>query len=165
MFLIIVLFYVYPLKFLARLILIPVSIVFGASELRADAMGFIKGTDVGELMIIFGLGASTIFFVLMLMYRQALAHASELDLNEIEIFDTKSSIRANMLMGSIPLFSALLAMILNNNPMLSGLIPGFAYFLYMPVMWIQGAKREKKRIALLASLENPQQENVAVEVQ
>lgn len=163
-FIIIVLFYVYPLKFLARLILIPISMLFGADELRADAMGFIKGTDVGELMIIFGLGAGTVFFVLMFMYKQALAHKDELELNEIEIFDTQSSIRANFLMGSIPFFSAVLAVIFNDNPMLSGFIPGFSYFLYMPVMWIHGAKREKQRAALLASFENEGKENVAAEV-
>lgn len=148
-FLIIVLFYVYPLKFLARLILIPISIMFGANELRADAMGFIKGTDVGELMIIFGLGAASVFLVLMFMYRQALARAEELELNEIEIFDTKSSISANLLMASIPLLSAVLAMIFNGNPMLSGMIPGFSYFLYTPVMWIHSAKRDKLRKKLL----------------
>lgn len=148
-FLVIVLFYVYPLKFLARLILIPISIVFGATELRADAMSFIKGTDVAELMMIFGFGAATVFFILMLMYRHALSKSEELGLNELEIHDTKSSVRANLLMGSIPLLSALLAIIFDHNPVLSGLIPGFTYFLYTPVMWIHGSRSEAKRNKIL----------------
>lgn len=149
LFLIIVLFYVYPLKFLARLILIPISFLFDAVNLRADVVGFIKGTDIAELMIIFGLGAASIFFTLMLMYRHALSKSEELGLNAIEVFDTKTSANANLLMGSIPLLSAVLAIIFKGNPTLSGMIPGFTYFLYTPVMWIHGARAERKRKKIL----------------
>jgi uncharacterized membrane protein len=149
LFIVIVLFYVYPLKFLTKLILIPISMIFGANELRADVMGMIKGTDVDELMIIYGLGFSASFFTIMFMYRVALSKAEELELNELEIFDTKASIRINFLMGSIPLISVLMAIIFGNYPFLSGVVPGFTYFLYMPVMWIHGSRIEKRRNKLL----------------
>lgn len=149
LFLVIVLFYVYPLKFLARLFLIPVSIVFGASELRADISSTIKGSDMAELMIIYGLGASATFFVIMFMYRVALNDAEQLHLNEIEIFDTKASIRTNFLMAIIPLISVSMALIFRNSPTLAGTIAGFSYFLYTPVMWWNGNKMQSKRKQVL----------------
>ncbi len=152
LFIIIVLFYVYPLKFLARLFLIPVSLVFGADELRADIMGTFNGSDIGELMIIYGLGASAVFFVIMFMYRVALSSAKLLDLNEIEIFDTKASIRTNFLMAVIPLVSVSFALIFMSNPTLAGITAGFSYFLYTPVMWWNGNRYQKLRDKLLAHL-------------
>jgi len=149
LFIVIVLFYVYPLKFLTKLLLIPISMMFGATELRAEVMGMIKGTDVGELMIIYGLGAAATFFTMMFMYRVALSKAKDLELNEIEVFDTKASIRTNFLMGLIPLISVLMAIIFKDNPFLSGTVPGFTYFLYTPVMWINGNKTQKRREKLL----------------
>jgi uncharacterized membrane protein len=143
------LFLVIPLKFLTKLILIPVSLIFGASDLRADVMGMIKGTDIGELMIIYGLGAAATFLTVMFMYRTALAKAEELELNALEIFDTKASIRANFFMALIPMLSVILAIIFKNNPILSGMIPGFTYFLYTPVMWINGNRTDKLRAKLL----------------
>lgn len=149
LFIVIVLFYVYPLKFLARLILIPVSIVFGANDLRSDVITTIKGTDIAELMIIYGLGAAAVFFVIVLMYRHALSKAKDLELSELEVFDTKASIRANTLMALVPLLSAVLAMIFAGYPMLAGIVPGFTYFLYTPVMWINGSRTAKRRLKLL----------------
>ena len=148
-FLVIVLFYVYPLKFLARLFLIPVSMMFGASELRADMISTIKGSDIAELMIIYGLGASAVFLVIMFMYRVALASAAELQLNEREIFDTKASIRTNLLMAVIPVISALFAVIFSDNPTMAGIMAGFSYFLYTPVMWWNGSRNQRLREKLL----------------
>jgi uncharacterized membrane protein len=164
LFLVIVLFYVYPLKFLTKLILIPVSMIFGANDLRTDVMGMIKGTDVAELMIIYGLGFAACFFTVMLMYKVALAKAKELELNELEIFDTKASIKMNLLMGIVPMLSVAMAIIFRNSPALSGLIPGFTYLLYTPVMWINGVRTERRRDALLLSMNNVQQD-VAAEAQ
>jgi hypothetical protein len=112
----------------------------------------IKGTDVGELMIIYGLGFAACLFTIMLMYRFALSKAKDLDLNEVEIFDTKASMRMNMLMGMVPMLSVTMAIIFKNNPFLSGFVPGFTYFLYMPVMWINGVRTEKRRQKLLQQL-------------
>jgi hypothetical protein len=100
-------------------------------------------------MVIYGIGASAVFFVIMFMYKAALSRAKELDLNEIEIFDTRASIRSNFLMALIPLLSALLAMIFSFDAFLAGVIPGFTYFLYSPVMFINGSRTFKQRKKLL----------------
>lgn len=149
LFLVIVLFYVYPLKFLTKLIILgPVAYVMNEESILAEIQSMINREDMGQLMIIYGVGAIGVFLVLMLMYRYALQKAEELELNEIEIFDTKTSIRTNLLMASVPAVSVILALIFINS-WLAGPISGFAYFLYTPVMFLHGRMVDRKRRELL----------------
>jgi uncharacterized membrane protein len=148
LFLVIVLFYVYPLKFLTKLILFPIAYLFNQDSLLVELKGMISGQDVGELMIIYGLGATGVFFVLMLMYRYALKNADLLNLNEIERFDTRSSMRTNLLMGLVPLLSVILAIIFRNTWQ-AGMISGFTYLLYTPIMFIHGRYVDKGRKKIL----------------
>lgn len=150
-FLVIVLFYVYPLKFLARLTLYPFALVTENKPLIEEFSNVIEWTDVGDLMIIYGSGYAGIFFVLMMMYRYALKLADELGLNEIERFDTQVSITTNMLMGIIPLISVVLCIIFRGH-WYAGMLGGMIYFLYQIVMPIYGKKVTKQRKALLMKL-------------
>ncbi len=72
LFLVIVLFYVYPLKFLTKLVLYPIAWVAGEDSIMKELGGMIRGEDIGDLMIIYGIGAASVFFVLRWMYRYAL---------------------------------------------------------------------------------------------
>lgn len=158
LFLVIVLFYVYPLKFLAKLILGPLAQVVNNQPLVEEIQGMIKGEDMGQLMIIYGVGAAAVFLVLMQMYRYALKRADDLELNEIERFDTRSSIRLNLLMALVPLLSVIMAAIFQNS-WLAGPISGFTYMLYTPLMFGHGRIVERKRKKLLETLtieSNPQ---------
>ena len=157
MLLFIILFYVYPLKFLMKML----TGIYGALLGRVFGMetnivktlsGMISGNDMPKLMTIYGLGAAGIFLVLMFMYRYAYKKADELALNKIEIFDTRASIYTNLLMASIPLLSVFLILVIPNLALASS-ISGFSYFLYFPVMTIFGKQVTKKRNQLLA-LEN-----------
>lgn len=153
LFLVIVLFYVYPLKFLTKLILIPISHLFGQHELRAELLGMIDARDMGALMIVYGLGAFAVFAVLTLMYKYALTQADSLELNEIERFDTQTKITTNKLMALVPLISVLVAIVL--YPFwFGGMLAGFAYFLYTPIMMAFGKRTQKARAELLISLES-----------
>lgn len=148
-----ILFYVYPLKFLARLLVdiyaVLFSKLFGFDESMVGVFKtVIEPGEVPQLMAIYGLGASAIFFTIMFMYRYALKQADALQLNEIEIFDTKTSMRSNLLMALIPLFSVVLALTIPNS-MIAGTVSGFAYFLYMPVMFLFGKRTDKRRKKLL----------------
>lgn len=154
-FLVIVLFYVYALKFLTSLSLIPVSYLFGIESLMKETTGMIKFSDMPALMVIYGLGTASVSLTLMVLYRIALANAKELDLNELEVYDTKCSIRTNLLMACIPLLSVVFAIIFFNNSMVAGFVAGFTYFLYTPVMWMNGNRIDKGRKELLASLNTP----------
>lgn len=153
LFLALVLFYVYPLKFLTKLIKFPISYVLNDDVLFNELRGMISGNDMQDLMIIYGFGAASVFFVLVLMYRYALKNAVELELNEIEIFDTRVSIRTNLLMGIVPIVSVLMAVIFYGH-WRAGMIAGFTYFLYPIVMFSHGKYVKQARIKLLQELES-----------
>lgn len=150
------LFYVYPLKFLTKLL---VSIYYGLispffgidTTVGKEIKDMISADEMTQLMVVYGLGAASLFFVLMLMYRYALKQKIELDLNEVEIFDTKVSVTTNLLMGSIPILSVFLAISIP-NPIVGSVVSGFSYFLYWPVMTLYGNRSDKARKHLLDSL-------------
>ena len=146
--LLIILFYVYPLKFLAKLLTKIYSSLlgklFGWDSLVDNTMQSTQRSDMSDLMVIYGAGVAGIFLVLMLMYRYALKHSDELGLNELEIFETKVSIYNNLLMASIPLLSILLSVLIP-NPILGSIIGGFTYLLYWPVVHVFVRKTAKKR--------------------
>lgn len=107
-----------------------------------------RGDDTAaDLMIIYGTGAASIFIVLMLMYRYALKQSHLLQLNRIEKF-TRTSMISNLLMATVPCLSVILAVVLRNNPSV-GIITGFTYFLYTPMMLIFHFRTSKKRKKLL----------------
>jgi uncharacterized membrane protein len=151
LFLIIVLSYVYPLKFLTKLVEFPIAIILDDRELFEELKSMISAHDMADLMIIYGVGATAVFLTLMLMYRYALRLAGELELNEIELFDTRVSIGTNLIMASVPVISVLLAIILYRF-WAAGMIAGFAYFLYTPLMFIYGRLVDKKRKILVEKM-------------
>lgn len=149
-FVILMLFYVYPLKFLTRLILIPIGMLFGEEALTSEMKGMIRPEDVADLMVIYGFGAASIFLILALMYRYALRQAEPLGLNAVEIFETKVSLQFLLLMGAVPLLSVVLAWMFYGRG-IAGMIAGFSYFLYTPLMIWFGAQVDRRRAAVLAA--------------
>jgi uncharacterized membrane protein len=152
LFLVIVLFYVYPLKFLTKLILIPIAALTGQDAILNEMGGMIKSKDIADLMIIYGLGAAAVFLVLRWMYAYAYAQAHDLELNEIEKFDTQAKIRGNTLMALIPLISVVVAIIFHGH-WVAGLLAGITYFLYTPVMVVYGNRVDRDRKKLLDNLQ------------
>ncbi|VXD17746.1 TMEM175 family protein [Marinoscillum sp. 108] len=148
-----ILIYVYPLKFLFKILFdLYVGLFTSDREIFQHLFtSVIKLEDTPTLMMLYGLGAACIFFTISLMYRHALKISSELELDEYEIHETKAALRTNLLMGIIPLLSALIA--------LSGLfgmhnftVSGFIYMLYPPVMITHGKMAQKRRDQLLKKL-------------
>ncbi len=151
-FLFIVLFYVYPLKFLTKMLSLPIMYFFSGNEqFINDLQEMISGHQVDDLMIIYGLGAACIFLTLAWMYQYARKMAGELELDEIERFDTNASLKANLLMASIPLLSVLIT-ILFRSSIYVGAYAGFTYFFYTPLMFWHAFRSDKKRKKLLGSL-------------
>lgn len=159
LFLAIVLFYVYPLKFLTKIIILfPVGYLLGDQALLNDLKNMINAQDMGQLMIIYGFGATCVFLVLRQMYRYALSKADELGLSELEKFDTRISIRTNFLMALVPMVSVVFSIIFINH-WLAGPVAGFVYFLYTPIMFAHGRRADKKRKALIESLKQSEIQN------
>ncbi len=153
----IVLFYVYPLKFLARILVTMYSNLLGQLFGWADTgfleswRGMIQPQNMMDLMIIYGLGAGLIFLIFILMYRYALKKKDELELNEIEIFDTKSSLYNSIIMFGVPVLSVLFAILFGSFSAGSA-ISGFTYMLYPVIFAIYSPRRAKKRAELLRTV-------------
>lgn len=144
------LFYVFPLKFLVRILVRMYSnLLLGDAGMFQGINNSIPMGDMDLLMIIYGIGACIIFSMLMLMFRYALKKKEELELNDIEIFDTKSSMYTHVIMASVPAISVLLSLIFGRF-WFSSMLSGFFYMTYPIIFAIYGSKRNKLRKKLLA---------------
>lgn len=142
-----VLIYVYPLKFLARfLVELYTSLIFGTRINFEESFGEpVTGENMTLLMTAYGAGATLIFVSMAWLYRHAYRKRSDMDLSDYETFSTKVSIWQNLLMGSIPFFSTVIAFF---HPFGEGVVnftvAGFIYMLYPPVMITFGQIMKKK---------------------
>jgi uncharacterized membrane protein len=107
-----VLFFVYPLKFLAHTLV--EMIVFQNITMNA--------VEMTRLMIIYSSGYFMVFLMLILMYRHALSKRVELELTEAEVFETKTSIYTNTILASMGLLSIVLALLFPLAPIVAGLV-------------------------------------------
>ncbi len=141
------LIYIYPLKFLARfLVQWYSSFLFGTKLNFEGSFGEpLTGDNMTLLMTAYGAGATFIFLALSWLYRHAYKKRNELELNEYEIFATKSSLWQNLLMSAIPFLSTIVAFL---HPFGKGAlnfaIAGFIYMLYPPIMMTFGHIIRKK---------------------
>jgi uncharacterized membrane protein len=137
----IVLFYVYPLKFVF-------SLMFSDQIYGPRKSPFIISQhQVPALMVIYGLGLMAIYLLFFLMYHHAFRKWKALGLNASETFDSKTNAYRMLIMGSVAAFSVLLALVLPVN--LSG-GAGFAYFLIGPLGYIFHGSRSKLKRKQLA---------------
>lgn len=151
----VVLFYVYPLKFLFTLL---VGLVTrGATLPHAHPLNNPIGqSDVGTLMMIYGLGYAAVFGLFAVMYGLAYRRRERLELSEFEILRTRHSLIDHCVMTGFGLASSALALVLPAN--LAGLA-GWIYMLIGPYHTVAGSMFGKKerilreRIQKLASKE------------
>src|SRR5215510_219723 len=133
----VVLFYVYPLKFLFTFLVS--KFTGGHGEIRLPN-GNIESmleneSQMGQLMLIFGIGYLAIFVVFVLLYLHAYRRKEELEINTLERFDTISSIGESGLNCLIAVVS--ISLVWFGGYRLSGLA-GLSYMLTGIVMAIHG---------------------------
>jgi uncharacterized membrane protein len=135
----VILFYVYPLKYMFTLFI-------------QTVMGEHQDVPAGAARVLFtvyGIGVTSVFWILGAMYAHAYSKRDELQLNEVERVDTRESIYDNFYMGLFGAVSVALAW----SPLLAW--AGSIYFLIcIPktlVPWIMGIKRRKEELAMLAA--------------
>lgn len=141
-----VLVYVYPLKFLFQVLykLFMAGITSDDEKIKYLFSEVIKREDAQELMIIYGLGGAAVFILLAIMYWVAHNRKKPLGLSKIELYHTKTSIYDNLVMGGIPLLSAIIASFgFKNGFMWSGIVY-YSYAFAMPIFHIFRDKRKKK---------------------
>ncbi|MFY0651216.1 MAG: DUF1211 domain-containing protein [Cyclobacteriaceae bacterium] len=151
-----ILFYVYPLKFLFKVLYEMFPALFSGNQEKLNYL-FIEVMPIADaptLMVIYGIGAMGIFLTLTLMYWMAYKRRASLDLNEIEIFDTIASMRSNLLMGLIPAISVLVSLFRIFGS-LSFTISGMIYMSYAFIMPTFGIFAERKRNKILQNETEP----------
>jgi hypothetical protein len=141
----VVLFYVYPLKFLFTWLF---NVFTGGRGLVRLTDGttaeMVEITQTSKLMIIYGVGYVAVFSIFVLLYWHAYRKRAELDLNELERFDTRNEMQEsgiNVVIGSISLALASIG-----GPRYAGM-SGWSYMLLGPALGIHGfmmgARRSK----------------------
>lgn len=142
----VVLFYVYPLKFLFSFLVSKFTGGHGEVRLPNGNIQSMLESDsqMGSLMLIFGAGYLAIFLVFVLLYGHAYRRREALELNTLETFDTMSSIQESSLNCIIALIS--ISLVWFGGARYSG-YAGLAYMLTGVVMavhgFIMGARRRE----------------------
>lgn len=134
-----VLFYVYPLKFLFTLMLGSQTFVNGHAPL------VITDTDNVKLMVLYGIGFISIYLLFCFMYRHALQKATELELTPSEIFDTKTKLYKNFIFIAIGLTSIFVSLLI---PAAKSGLGGTVYILIGPALSIFFSYRGKRKRTL-----------------
>jgi len=143
----VVLFYVYPLKFLFSFLIDRFTGGHGEVRLPNGNVAPMLESDnqFASLMVIFDLGYLAVFGVFVLLFWHAYRKRQELELNELERFDTRESIQESALNCGIAVFSLLIVFI--GGVGRAGLA-GMAYMLTPVVMSVNGMimGRRRKRL-------------------
>jgi len=142
-FIALVIFYVYPLRFLTMFL----TNFFFMTDIEVK----IEGTQVPYLMIYYGFVAFALYFVLYLFYHRALRLTKDLQLNAYEEFYTKAQKRRLLLMFAIPLLSICSTLIINQFSFVwASFVGGIVYVLYTPLIiaWHHQFKKQSKAFAM-----------------
>ncbi|MBX3042864.1 MAG: DUF1211 domain-containing protein [Candidatus Kapabacteria bacterium] len=138
-FIALVIFYVYPLRFLTLFL----TNFFFNTEIAVN----IQGDQVPYLMIYYGFVAFALYFVLYLFYHRALRLKAELNFNAFEEFYTKSQKNRLLIMFVVPLISIILTLIINEFSFIwASVVGGVTYCLYTPliILWHNKFKNKSK---------------------
>jgi uncharacterized membrane protein len=135
-----VLFFVYPLKFLFNLSI--TDLLFGHSPNATP----VNREQISMLLLIYGLGFAAVYGALALLYVHAWRLRAALELNELERFDTRHHIYRLLLLVAAGLLAAFCSRI-------PALMPysGFVYFAIFPALRIHRFVHRRKRQTLFAA--------------
>jgi uncharacterized membrane protein len=136
--LVLVLFFVYPLKFLFTLLTVQ---LFGLDLHDAPHLESLE--QVQTLYLIYGLGLAGIWGLYAALYGNALARREELQLNAVEVVLTRASLYGNLIYVGVCLLSIALALFTGST-----WLPGVIYFLIGPLQTINGRWSGRKARAL-----------------
>ena len=141
----VVLFYVYPLKFLftaAFSFFIP-ALRLARPEIRPEQLGTIFG--------IYGAGFVVLFLMFGLLYLHAYRRRHQLRLSPLDIFDVRAAGGEHLVSAGVGALATLIAFL---APPPFPVFSGFTYFLMGPAHWIYGVRAGRRRKALEQQLSN-----------
>ena len=158
----VVLFYVYPLKFLFTFLVN--RFTGGHGEIRlpnGNVEEMIQSNDeMGTLMLIFSLGYFAVFAVFVLLHVHAYRQREMLELTRVERFDTLSSIQESGLNCAIALAS--ISIVLIGGSRYAGL-SGMIYMVTAVVMAVHGYVMGSRRQKLVKRMESDPSSSAALE--
>lgn len=134
----VVLFYVYPLKFLFTAAF---SFFLPVLEIRLS----VTPPQLARIFAIYGAGFVVLFGMFALLYLQAYRKRRELGLSALEVFDTRTALGAHLVSVAIGLIATGVALF---APMPIPLFSGFTYFLMGPGHWLFGVSAGRRRKSL-----------------
>jgi uncharacterized membrane protein len=149
----VVLFYVYPLKFLFTFLIDRFTGGHGEVKLaNGNIVPMLENEgQLASLMVIFNLGYLAVFGVFILLYWHAYRKRAELELNELERFDTRESILESVLNCGIALLSMLVLLV---GGAMRASLAGLVYFLTPVVMTLNGMTMGRRRRLLEAKIKS-----------
>jgi hypothetical protein len=138
---VLVLFYVYPLKFLATMLTVQ---WFGLNMHDAPHLDGLQ--QLQTLYLIYGLGLAGVWGLYAALYGHALANREELQLNAIETALTRAELHRNFIYVFVCCLSIVLALLTSID-----WLPGFIYFLLGPLQTMNGVRSARQVKALAAA--------------
>ena len=138
-----VLFYVYPLKFLFTIMF--QDMIYGPGK---SPFVIVDKDQVG-LMLAYGLGYILIYLLFSLMYFHALKNKKQLQLNEVEIFITKSHLYKYLIFVIIGVIVVVTSQII---PYRHAATAGCVFFIIGPVLTVYHSIRGKRKRLLIEKL-------------
>ncbi len=132
----VVLFYIYPLKFVWTLVVDGfMHIPGGIHHADGSYEPAVTVAQVPWMMIIFGAGYVAVFLVFVLLYWHAYRQRHALDLNELETFDTREKIEGSSINVIVGVVSILTAYFGGTR---YAPLAGLSYLLLAPALTIHG---------------------------
>jgi uncharacterized membrane protein len=139
----VVLFYVYPLKFVWTLI-VNALLGFGTTVQTANGAvePVVRDGQVPTMLAVYGIGFAAVFVIFALLYLHAYRKRAALELNELETYDTRIWVQENALMVVVGALSVCIALFGGSrHTLLSGMI----YWLIAPIQFAHGTMMGRRR--------------------
>lgn len=141
----VVVLFIYPFKFIATFL---VNVIFRRSVdvvlENGGVVPMIAWADAGLIMMLYSLGYAAVWLSFWLLHLRAIAKRDVLELNDVELFDTRTSLREDFFNVAFGVVSTSMVLIGGNK-----FVPraGLMYFLLGPVMglhgWLSGRRRSR----------------------
>lgn len=149
----VILFYVYPLKFIWTL---ATNAVVGTGSTVQTATGasepIVRGEQIPMMFVVYGVGFAAVFLIFTVLYAHAYRKRAELELNELEIYDTRVQVQDNALMALVGLVSIGFAFF--GRSRFAVMLAGMVYWLIGPIQFTHGYMMGARRKRLEARLED-----------
>lgn len=159
----VVLFYVYPLKFVWTLIVNAfIGVGTSARAAAGQAEPVVRGEQIPTMLLVYGLGFAAVFAIFALLYIHAYRKRGELNLSALEAFDTRTWYQENALMSLVGFVSVAIALTRVQRYMF---LSGMSYWLIAPVLFVHGYMRGRRRRALELRAGEVEAQSLAVDTE